>query len=42
MGIVGVCGMDGVCDHISHFAYHIKEIWIQKAWGATMLKGHER
>ncbi len=29
----------GCCDHINHFGYHIKEIWILKAWGAAMLKG---
>ena len=31
--------MGGVCDHINHFGYHIKEMWILKAWGAAMLKG---
>ena len=25
--------LGGVCDHINHFGYHIKEIWIEKAWG---------
>ena len=31
--------MGGVCDHINHFGYHIKEIRLLKAWGAAMLKG---
>ena len=31
--------MGGVCDHINHFCYHIKEIRLLKAWGAAVLKG---
>ena len=36
---VGGRGLGGVCDHINHFGHHIKEMWLLKAWGATMLKG---
>ena len=38
-GIAGGCGLGGVCDHISHLGYHIKEKLVLKAWGAAMLKG---
>ena len=31
--------MGGVCDHINHFGYHIKEIWTKKEWRAALLKG---
>ena len=31
--------MGRVCVHINHFCYHIKEIGLWKAWGATILKG---
>ena len=37
--IVGGHGLGRVYDHINHFGYHIKEIWILKAWAAAMLKG---
>ena len=41
-GIVGVCGLGGVSDHINHFVYHIKEAigiegmgvrYAERAWG---------
>ena len=36
MGVV----WGGVCDHINHFCYHIKEIKLLKAWGgAAVMKG---
>ena len=38
-GIAGGCGLGGVCDHISHLGYQIKEKLVLKAWGAAMLKG---
>ena len=38
-GIVGGRGLGGVCDHINYVGYHIKEIRLEKAWGAAMLKG---
>ena len=30
---MGGHGLGGICVHINHFGYHIKEIWILKAWG---------
>ena len=39
---MGGCGLGGVCDHSNHFGYHMKEIWLLKAWeGVTVLKGPE-
>ena len=36
--IVGGRGLGGVYDHINHFGYHIKEMWILKAfWGGGVL-----
>ena len=32
---MGGCGLDGVCDHINHFGYHIKGIKLWKALGAA-------
>ena len=34
-------GLGGICDHMIHFYYHIKDIRILKAWGGggAMLKG---
>ena len=40
--LVGGHGLGGICDHINHFGYHIKEIGLLKIWGArgpAMLKG---
>ena len=31
--------LGGVCDHINHFGYNIKEIRLLKAWGPAKLKG---
>lgn len=38
-GQAGGHSLGGVCGHINHFGYHIKEISMLKAWGATTLKG---
>ena len=38
-GIAGGCGQGGVCDHINHLDYHIKDKLVLKEWGTTMLKG---
>ena len=35
---MGGCGLGGVCDHINHLGYHIKEKLVLKAWGAATLK----
>ena len=34
-------GLGGVCDHINHLGYHIKEKLVLKAWGGggAMPKG---